>query len=97
MLSPKIPTSTGEKHREEKRRAATRSRTVVRARRRGEVTPCYLNIRVYTEIEGKTDKGAIKKGVPLRPDLIRSGSRHWRACSRDRTLETFDGTEVRRR
>ena len=26
------------------------------------------------------------EGRPLRPDLIRSGSRHWRACSRDRDL-----------
>ena len=30
----------------------------------------YLDIRVYTEIDGKTDKVPTKKGVTLRPDLI---------------------------
>jgi hypothetical protein len=30
----------------------------------------YLDIRVYTEIEGKVDKVPTKKGVTLRPELI---------------------------
>jgi hypothetical protein len=30
----------------------------------------YLDIRVYTEIDGKTDKVPTKKGITLRPDLI---------------------------
>jgi Transcriptional Coactivator p15 (PC4) len=30
----------------------------------------YLDIRVYTEIEGNADKVPTKKGVTLRPDLI---------------------------
>ena len=30
----------------------------------------YLDIRVYTEAEGKADKVPTKKGVTLRPDLI---------------------------
>jgi len=30
----------------------------------------YLDIRVYTEIDGKTDRVPTKKGVTLRPDLI---------------------------
>jgi hypothetical protein len=30
----------------------------------------YLDIRVFTEIEGKVDKVPTKKGVTLRPDLI---------------------------
>jgi hypothetical protein len=30
----------------------------------------YLDIRVYTDIEGKADKEPAKKGVTLRPDLI---------------------------
>ena len=30
----------------------------------------YLDIRVYTEIDGNTDKVPTKKGVTLRPDLI---------------------------
>ena len=30
----------------------------------------YLDIRVFTEIEGKADKVPTKKGVTLRPDLI---------------------------
>lgn len=30
----------------------------------------YLDIRVYTEIDGKADKVPTKKGVTLRPDLI---------------------------
>jgi hypothetical protein len=30
----------------------------------------YLDIRVYTEVEGKVDKVPTKKGVTLRPDLI---------------------------
>ena len=30
----------------------------------------YLDIRVYTEIDGKADKVPTKNGVTLRPDLI---------------------------
>ena len=30
----------------------------------------YLDIRVYTEIEGKVDKVPTRKGVTLRPDLV---------------------------
>jgi hypothetical protein len=30
----------------------------------------YLDIRVYTEIQGKADKVPTKKGIALRPDLI---------------------------
>jgi chaperone required for assembly of F1-ATPase len=30
----------------------------------------YLDIRVYTEIDGKTDKVPTRKGVTVRPDLI---------------------------
>jgi transcriptional coactivator p15 (PC4) len=30
----------------------------------------YLDIRIYTEIEGKANKVPTKKGVTLRPDLI---------------------------
>jgi hypothetical protein len=30
----------------------------------------YLDIRVYTETDGKADKVPTKKGVTLRPDLV---------------------------
>jgi hypothetical protein len=30
----------------------------------------YLDIRVYTDIDGKPDRVPTKKGVTLRPDLI---------------------------
>jgi Transcriptional Coactivator p15 (PC4) len=30
----------------------------------------YLDIRVYTEIDGQADKVPTKKGVTVRPDLI---------------------------
>jgi hypothetical protein len=30
----------------------------------------YLDIRVYTEIDGKADRMPTKKGVTLRPDLV---------------------------
>lgn len=30
----------------------------------------YLDIRIYTEIEGKSEKTPTKRGITLRPDLI---------------------------
>jgi hypothetical protein len=30
----------------------------------------YLDIRVYAEVDGKTDRMPTKKGIALRPDLI---------------------------
>ena len=30
----------------------------------------YLDIRIFTEIEGRADKAPTKKGITLRPDLI---------------------------
>jgi hypothetical protein len=45
----------------------------------------YLDIRVYTEIEGKADKVPTKKGVTLRPDLIPELMKALESAQRDRT------------
>jgi hypothetical protein len=45
----------------------------------------YLDIRVYTEIEGKADKVPTKKGVTLGPDLIPELIKALESAQRDGT------------
>ena len=45
----------------------------------------YLDIRVYTEIEGKADKVPTEKGVTLRPDLIPELMKALESAQGDRT------------
>ncbi len=45
----------------------------------------YLDIRLYTEIEGKAEKVPTKKGVTLRPDLIPELMKALESAQRDRT------------